>query len=136
MASLIYNSCLRDTFRGRFDFENDAFRVLLLGAGYRPDKENHSRRSDLSDEVASQGYEAGGAAVDVRAAMIDDALTLTLGGHIWDNATITARYAVYCKDRGGDPEQDEIVGVIDFGSDVTSGNSTWTLTASTLRIRN
>ena len=61
---------------------------------------------------------------------------ITLGGASWTTATITARYAVYYKARGGASSADELVAVVDFGSDVTSTAATFTLSASTLRKQN
>lgn len=136
MASFVYNSCLRDTFRARLDFEGGAFRVLLLGDGYVPNKDEHTRRLDIVGEIDGQGYQPGGAAVDVRASMIDGRLTLSLGGNVFPNASISARYAVYYADRGEGPEHDELVALIDFGGMVISTNGDWSLGSSTLRIQN
>lgn len=136
MSSFIYNSCLLNSFRAKIDFESDKFKVLLLTDEYEPQKDEHASRADLIGEVAGKGYAAGGVAVNVRVSLADDRLVLTLGGWTLPAATVTARYAVYCLDRGGEPDEDALVACIDFGGDVASTNADFQLTASTLRIVN
>jgi hypothetical protein len=86
MASFIYNACLLNTFRQRFDFDSDKIKVLLVTAAYQPDKETHATRADLTDEVLGQGYAAGGVDANVLVNMKDDTLVLNLGG-----VTLTGR---------------------------------------------
>lgn len=138
MSSLIFNSCLDDAMRALVDFESDNFKVLLVGSGYSPNKDVHTRRSDVTDEVSGAGYAAGGktAAVGVTKDLANDRIDVSLGGASWPAASINARFAVYYKSRGGDPSLDELVAAIDFGGDVVSTNGTFTLTESTLRIQN
>lgn len=135
MSSFIYNSCLWDAFRARIDFEGDTFRVVLLTDEYEPDKEAHKSRADLFGEVRGQGYAAGGMTVQVRAAMADDRLTLALGGLVLPEATVTAKYAVYCVE-SEEAEDGRLIACIDFGGDVTSTNGEWKLRDSSLRITN
>ena len=135
MSSFIYNSCLLNSFRGKIDFESDKFKAILLTDEYEPRKD-HETRADLVGETAGKGYEAGGSAVNVRATMADDRLVLTLGGLTLSAATVTARYAVYCLDRGGESDEDLLIACIDFGGDVSSTNADFQLTTSTLRIVN
>lgn len=136
MASFIYDSCLINTFEGRINFNSDAFKVVFLTSMYRPDKENDSSRADLTNEVVGPGYPDGGVSVDVKAALVNGALSLSLGSLKLLNATVSARYAIYVADRGGAPEEEELVACIDFGSDVSSTNSEFALTASSLKIQN
>lgn len=135
MASFIYNSCLWDAFRAKIDFESDAFKVVFLTDEYEPQKDAHSTRADLTGEAKGRGYEQGGMSVGVRAQMADDKLMLSLGAVTLPNATLTARYAVYCVSRG-EPEDDPLIACVDFGGDVTSTNGDFALTASSLRIAN
>lgn len=138
MASLIYNSCFADAFKGNINFDSDTFKVALVGAAYKPDKEAHSRRSDITDEVSGNGYSSGGAIakVEMTEDAVYDRLDISLGSVIWINATITAAGAVYYKSRGGIESAEELVAYIDFGGDVKSTNGPFSLTASTLRIQN
>lgn len=139
MASLIFNSCLDDAFRGNIDFDTDTFKVMLVTSAYTPNKDTHTKRSDVTNEVSASGtYAAGGATatVTVTKDTANDRIDVSLGGGSFTGATITARAAVYYKSRGGASSADELVAYIDFGSDITSTAGTFTLSASTLRIQN
>lgn len=138
MANVIYNSTLDDTVRGNIDFDTDSFKCLLVTSVYVPDKDAHLKRSSITSEVVGTGYTAGGAAVTVGVSkdLVNDRIDISLGAASWANATITARGAVYYKSRGGAATADELVAYIDFVSDVTSTNGTFSLTASTLRLQN
>jgi hypothetical protein len=138
MASLIYNSCLDDAMRGSIDFDTDTFKVMLTTSAYAQDKDLDLKRSAVTNEVVGTGYVAGGTAatVTVTKDTATDRIDISLGAASWAASTITARKAVYYKSRGGASSADELVAIIDFGSDVTSTAGTFSLTASTLRIQN
>lgn len=138
MSSLIYNSCLADAMSGLIDFEADDFDVILVTSSYVPDKDAHTKRSDVTNEVAGIGYATGGvpAAVSVSNDTATDRIDISLGTASWTASTITARGAVYFKSRGGAAAADELVAYIDFAGNVTSTNGTFSLTASTIRIQN
>jgi hypothetical protein len=138
MASLIYNSCLYDVATGAIDFDTDTFYVMLTTSSYTEDKDTHLKRSSVTNEVSGTGYTAGGNSVTVSVTKdtTNDRIDISLGGTTWSSSTITARKAVYYKSRGGANTADELVAVIDFGSDVSTTSGTFTLTASTLRIQN
>jgi hypothetical protein len=139
MASLIYNSALRDEATGAIDYDTDTFRVMLVTSGYTENKDTHTRRSNVTSEITGTGYTAGGNTVTVTVGAVDtanDRVEITLGGTTWPSSTLTARKAVYYKSRGGASSADELVAVVDFGSDVVTTNGTLTLTASTIRKQN
>ncbi len=139
MASLIYNSALRDEAIGAIDYDTDTFKVMLTTSAYTENKDTHAKRSNVTNEVVGTGYTAGGNTVTVTVGAVDttnDRVDITLGGTTWPASTITARKAVYYKSRGGAATADEIIAVVDFGSDVVTSSGTLTLTASTLRKQN
>lgn len=138
MASLIYNSFFEDLARGAIDLDTDTFFVMLVGSGYTENKDTHTKRSDVTNEVSGTGYTPGGQSVSITITKdtANDRLDVTLGGAAWATSTITARKAVYYKRRGGAASADELVAVNDFGSDVVSTGATFTLNSSTLRIQN
>jgi hypothetical protein len=138
MATLIYNSFFEDLARGAIDLDTDTVKVLLTTSTYTENKDTHTKRSDVTNEVSGTGYTAGGntATITVTKDTANDRLDVTLGGTTWPTSTITARKAVYYKSRGGAATADELIAVIDNGSDVTSTGATFTLAASTLRIQN
>lgn len=138
MTSLIFNSCLYDGATGAIDYDTDLFKVLLVTSGYSPDKDGHTRRSDVTDEAAGIGYTADGETVSVSATndTANDRIDVTLGGASWPLSSITAAGAVYYKSRGGASSNDELVAYIDFGGDITSTGGSLSLTSSTLRLQN
>jgi hypothetical protein len=136
MASLIYNSVMRDEAIGAIDYDTDVFKVMLVTSAYVENKDTHAKRSDITGEVVGAGYTAGGNVVTVSVGSIDtvnDRLDISLGGTTWPSSTITARKAIYYKSRGGAATADELIAVFDFGTDQSTVNGTLTLTASTLR---
>lgn len=139
MASFIYNSFIRDALTGAIDMDTDTFKVMLTTSAYAENKDTHTKRSDVTGEVSGTGYTAGGAATSVTVAAVDtanDDVEITIGAASWATSTITARKAVIYKARGGASSVDELVAVIDFGSDVISTAGTFTLTASTIKFQN
>lgn len=140
MASLIYNSCIDDLAKGNIDFDTDTFKVMLVTSTYSPDKDAHLKRSSVTNEVGNSGtYASGGSAssVTVTKDTVNDRVDITFGSVNWTSATITARAAVIYKSRGGASTADELVAYVDFGSDVTSTNGTFTVTfSSPLRFQN
>lgn len=134
---MIYNSLMRDEAIGNIDFETDSVYVLLLSSGYTPDK-NHDKRSDLTNEIVADGYTEGGQAAEVTVTEDGDnnRVEISLGGAVWNPATITARYAVYYKRRGGSSADDELIYCNEFPSDVSSTSGSFTVQASTIRKQN
>ena len=139
MASFIYNSFIRDVLVGNINAGTDTFKVMLTTSAYTENKDTHTKRSDVTNEVTGTGYTAGGASTTVTVAAVDtanDDVEITIGAASWATSTITARKAVIYKSRGGASSADELVAVIDFASDVISTAGTFTLTASTIKFQN
>jgi hypothetical protein len=139
MASLIYTSFFNDLGKGNIDLDTDTFKVMLVTSSYTENKDTHTKRSDVTNEVSGTGYTTGGATATVTVSAVDttnDRQEYVLGGASWASSTITARKAVYYKSRGGASSADELIAVVDFGSDVSTTSGTFTLTASTIRIQN
>lgn len=138
MASLIYNSFWDDVIRGIVDVDAVTVKVMLVTSSYAENKDTHTKRSDVTNEVSGAGYTAGGvtSAVTVTKDTANDRVDIALGQVSWANSTITARKAVYYVSRGGAASADELIAVNDFGSDVVSSGGTFTLNASTVRLQN
>jgi hypothetical protein len=138
MASLIFTSFLEDLARGAIDMDTDTFKVMLTTSAYTENKDTHTKRSDVTNEVTGSGYTAGGVTctVTVTKDTANDRLDITLGAVSWPSSTITARKAAYYKSRGGASSADELVAVNDFGSDVISTGATFSLALSTVRFQN
>jgi hypothetical protein len=140
MASLIYNSAARDAHVGNIDFDTDAFKVMLVTSAYAENKDTHTKRSDVTNEVTGTGYAAGGIAVGATVSAVDtanDRVDVTFAAVSWPGSTITgARKAVYYKSRGGAATADELVMVVDAGSDQNTVIGTMSLGASIFRVSN
>lgn len=139
MATLIYTSFFDDMARGAIDIDTDSFKCLLTTSTYVPNKDTHTKRSDVTNEVSGTGYTTGGTAVTMTITKdtVNDRLDIAISDPSWASSTITARQAVVYKSRGGASSADELVCVADFGSDVTSTNGTFTVDFTTpLRIQN
>lgn len=138
MASLIYNSCIDDTAKGSIDFDTDTFKMLLVTNSYTAAK-THAKRSDVTNEVTGTGYTAGGnaAAATVTKDNVNNRVDITFAITSWTSSTITARAGVIYKSRGGASSADELVGYVDFGSDISSTSGTFSVTiTSPLRFQN
>ena len=140
MASLVFNSAVRDIVTGAIDLDTDTFWAMLTTSAYTENKDTHTKRSDVTNEVAATGgYTAGGQAITVSVAAVDtanDRVVVTFNAVSWPASTITARKMVVYKRRGGAATADELVFVNDFGSDVVSVNGTLTVNASTVTFQN
>lgn len=139
MASVIFNKALDAMARGGIDFDTDTFYCMLLDNSFTPNQDTQEFRDDVEgDEVSGTGYTAGGtaAAVSVTRDDANNRINIELGAVSWPTSTVTARYGVYYKRRGGASSADEVVAAIDFGGDITSTAGTFALSASTLRIQN
>jgi hypothetical protein len=140
MPSLIYTSFFNDVFKGNIDLDTDTVKVLLVASSYSENKDTHTKRSDITNELSTgNGYTAGGNTVTITVSAVDtanDRQEVTLGGTTWTSSTITARKAIYYKSRGGASSADELIAIVDFGSDVSTTSGTFTLNSSTLRIQN
>ena len=124
---------------GNINYNADTFKVMLLTSTATPNKDTWTKRSDVTNEVSGTGYTAAGTASTVSVGSTDttnDRVDVTLGAVSWTGSTITARYAVYYKSRGGASSADELVACINFGADVITTVDTFSLTASTLRKTN
>lgn len=138
MASLIYNSAIYDASTGAIDFDTDTFKMMLVTSSYTAAK-THTKRNAVTNEVTGTGYTTGGNAA-VATVTKDDTnsrVDITFAITSWTSSTITARAGVIYKSRGGASSADELVGYVDFGSDVSSTAGTFSVTiTSPLRFQN
>jgi hypothetical protein len=134
MPSLVYNSFMRDIATGAVDCDTDTFKMMLVTSTYTAAK-SHAKRSDITNEVAAgSGYTTGGNACALTVAATDNVnndVEISFSVTSWTSATITARAGVIYKSRGGASSADELVGYVDFLSNITSTNGTFAVTVST-----
>lgn len=120
---------MEDQCNGDISFGDDTFYNLLVTSTYTPNKDTHTRRDDITNEVVGTGYVSGGqpCAVTVTLDTANDRLDLTFADNSWAASTITARACVYYKRRGGAASADELVFYGDFGGDISTTGGTFTL---------
>ena len=136
MADLIYNSFKSDTLKGLIDLTTDDIKVMLVTSAYTPDKDTHTRRSDVANEVAGTGYTAGGKSLTTPTVTQDntnDKGVFDADDVVWLASTITARGAVIYKNTGV-AANDNIIGYFDFGSDKISTDGNFTLALNALGV--
>jgi hypothetical protein len=112
--------------------------VMLTSSSYSENKDTHTKRIDVTNEVTGAGYTPGGAVSKVTVAKdpTNDRVDIALGPVSWPNATITARKAVYYVSRGGAASADELIAVTDFGTDVVATGGPFSLDTTVLVLRN
>lgn len=138
MASLVYNSMLDDLVKGSINFNSDTFKVMLVTDAYTPNKDTHTRKNQVTNEVTGTGYTAGGqtSAVTITPDLTNDREDLSFATVTWTSATITARAAVIYKDTGT-ASTSPLVAYVDFGSNVSSTNANFAVSfSSPLRFQN
>jgi len=138
MASFIYNSFWGDLGAGTIDLDTNTFKVMLVTSSYAADKDAHDRRNDVTTEVTGTGYTAGGATCTITIATNTslDRTTYTFSSVEWPTSTITARGAVVYKSRGGASSNDELIFYSDFGTNVSTSGTTFTVAQSVITVQN
>lgn len=139
MASLVYNSCIRNAVTGQIDFDTDTFYMMLVTSTYTPDQDTHLDRADVTNEVTGTNYTAAGEEVTVTVSAVDtanDRVDINFADVTWTSSTITAAAAVVYKSTGVEAD-DLLVAYLDFGGDVSSTSGDFTVSTTTpLRFAN
>jgi len=139
MASLVYNSCIRNAVTGQIDFDTDTFYMMLVTSTYTPDQDTHLDRADVTNEVTGTNYTSAGQAVTVTVSAVDtanDRVDINFADVTWSSSTITAAAAVVYK-YTGTAADDLLVAYLDFGGDVSSTSGDFTVSTTTpLRFAN
>lgn len=138
MASVLYNSLTEDISNGNVIFGTHSFYVMLLGSSYTPDKDLHTRRSDVTNEITSPGYTTGGSPVAVTVVKYNqtDETTVTFGQVTF--ATLTAQVAkcAYYRRRGGAASLDELVACVEYPATQNLIGQPFTTGATIIRLKN
>ena len=139
MASLVYNSAIRNAVTGQIDFDTDTFYMMLVTSSYTPDQDTHLDRADVTNEVTGTNYTAAGEEVTVTVSAVDtanDRVDINFADVTWTSSTITAAAAVVYKSTGTEAD-DLLVAYLDFGGDVSSTSGDFTVSTTTpLRFAN
>lgn len=119
MANLTYNSFKRDIMNGEIDLDTDTIKVMIVTSSYTPNQDTHTKKSDITNEVTSSGYTAGGSALTGKTVTVDNTDNegvFDADDISWTDVTFTARGAVIYKDTGVDANS-PLICYIDFGGD-------------------
>lgn len=126
-----YGSLIGKAFNKEVDFDSDTIKVALVTSSYTPNQDTHDYWDDVAtNEVSGTGYTAGGAT------LANKSVTYTSGTNVtkfdandvsWTSSTITARYAVIYDATPASNATMPLIGYIDFGSDQSSSNGTFSI---------
>jgi len=144
----IYNNALLEMVKGNISFPTTVppavppYKVMLIAGSptYTFQKSQvylSNAKAAGATEVSGTGYTAGGAAVpSINTQISADAITVDIGDVIWASSTITARGAILYKPTGNDATS-TVIAYIDFGTNVSSNNSAFTIDFQTpLKLQN
>lgn len=133
MANLIYASFKEGLGEGLFALGADSLKCALLTGAYVPDA-GHVVFADVAgSEASGTGYAAGGATLGgVQWSVSGDAAVLDADDPVWDEATLTARYAAIYAAKTAGGQVNPLVCLLDFGQErgVVGGTFTVTFDAS------
>lgn len=123
----IYPSFLNDIQDGNIDLGTDTVKLMLSTSSYTYSAA-HNRRDDITNEVTGDGYTTGGAELGSKTVGVVGTGVFDAADVSWSASTITARYGILYKSRGGASSADELIALIDFGADVSTTAGTFTVT--------
>ena len=130
----VYNAAKKKSWEAAFNLTSDTIKVALVTSSYVPNIDTHDFFDDITNEVTSAGYTAGGAALASPSITIDtsgDFAWFDASDTSWTGTTITARYAIIYKSTGT-ASTSPLICYIDFGTDwVTSSETFYLQWAST-----
>lgn len=130
MASVIYDSFRQDLMTSTVDLDTNTFYAMLVSSSYSPNVSTHTRRSDITNEVSTTNYTAGGAEITGKTVINDTTNTRAYwdGNDVsWASVTLTARGAVVYKSTGSGSANDQLVAYFDFTTDQTATAGTFTI---------
>ena len=117
--------------------DSNTFKMMLVTSSYVPDKDTHTKRSDVTNEVTGTGYSTGGTTCTCTVVKdtANDKVTLTFAVTDWPTSTITARAAVIYQSTGT-ASSDRLVVYDDFGSNVVSSTATFSVAQNIITLQN
>lgn len=135
MASAFYGKFIQSGFdngltKVNFASGGDTIKVALVTSSYTPDFDAHDFFNDITNEITSSGYTAGGATLGSQTVTLnttDNRIVFDGADTSWASSSITARGAVVYKSTG-DSATSPLIAYIDFTTDRTSDGGTFTIT--------
>jgi hypothetical protein len=130
VTAFFYGLAFTSAFNKEIDIDTDVMKVMLCTSAYTPNQDTHRYKSDITNEVVGTGYTATGQT------LASPAVSYTAGTNVWafdaaDSAwatsTITARYAVIYDSSPASDATRPLICYIDFGADVITSGTTFTI---------
>lgn len=99
-AVKFYGAALEAIWRGTVDMDSNAFRMVLVGAGYTPNQSTDAAWSTISGNelAAGGGYATHGKLLVCTIGRVGLAVTFDCDDQTWTAATFTAKWAVIVRD--------------------------------------
>lgn len=126
-----YGLVTKTLAQGEVDLANDTLKVLLVDDSYTPDLDAHQYLDDITGEITGSGYTAGGAtlaSVTVTYNAGTDTLKIDAADVSWDPSTISAYAAILYDDTPVTDATKPLLGIVDFGEEMSSANDEFTIT--------
>ena len=135
MASVTSNSLFKFMANGSVLLDGShTLKAMLLTSSYTPNKD-HDYTDDVNTyEVTGTGYTAWGNSVTPTIDSVDnvnDKQTFSFSITSWPSSTITARYCAIYRYRGTTASANELICVLDFGSNQSSSAGTFAVSVTT-----
>ncbi len=126
-----YDHFTLHTLNGAVDLDSNTIKVKICSNSYTPSQTNDDYADDATNEVSGTGYSAGGKT------LTSASLTFSGGSHLttfdaadltWTTVSFTnGRYAVVYRSHGGYSSADELIGYVDFGTNITMAGGDFTI---------
>lgn len=117
------------------DLDTDDIKIMLCTSSYVPNQDTHIYKSSITNEVANgNGYTTGGISLANKALSYDAGTNVTkfdADDVSWTTSTITARYAVIYDNTPATDAEKSLIAYIDFGTDQSSSNGTFSIAFNT-----
>ena len=117
-----FSNFVKGTANAAWDWDTDTIKLSLHTATYAPDLDTHDFYNDVTNEVSSTNYTAGGNTLGGPPSVTVDGATnevrLDANDTSWTNVTFTTRYGVVYKSTGVSSTS-PLIALIDFGADQT-----------------
>lgn len=119
-----YGLGMRHLVTGAVDLDTDTFKLSLHTATYSPNQDTHDFFDDATNELATaSGYTAGGVTLATPTVTYDatsQQVRFDFGDPTWTfTASVSWRYGVIRKARGGGAAADELLAYLDWGATQT-----------------
>ena len=126
VTAFVFNAAKKKLMEGAFNMTTDTMKVALTTSSWVPNIDTMDFFDDVTNEVSSAGYTAGGATLGTKSITVDTANDLAYfdaADTTWSGVTFTYRYLVLYKSTGT-AGTSPLLGYIDFGVDRSNSADT------------